>query len=446
MTLQETANLILKSKGIGPKGSKHLRPKQIEALNEMYTSNEVALTTKTTLLSAFILLDNNELEQEWLDQARLNNILPSEMKFLDEEKPKFQFELEQYCWITARKIELSEEQAYKAAQLCLNQGEEKQPEYLIASFLELQRVKRETFLENKNFFQALYDTSKRIKVNTPYLLDIGEAYDGLARSPILSPFMAATLAACNIPTLLHTTQALAPKFGLTPKDIIEHAGGKVHSLQDVTMNFDQENTLAPKWAIITQEEYFPEVHQLKQMRQEMVKRPFLATFERLLQPVQPQNGSLFLATGYTHTDYRPMISKLLSTVTPTTIHSVIRGAEGGARPPLQRDNLFVWGPNQKSLKEILDDKEVWPAKYSEENPEPLFRESVEAHIQFGLSALKGEGGLARDMILHWGEYLVKWINANSKQELISINQIIKSLDDGSALKQWNLAVQGSKNE
>jgi anthranilate phosphoribosyltransferase len=445
MTLQETANLILKSKGIGPKGSKHLRPKQIETLDELYKSEEVALTTKSTLLCAFILLDNNELEQKWLDQARLNNKLPQQMKFLDEEEPNFEFELEKYCWLTSRKIELSEDQAYTSALLCLGKGKETQPEYLIASFLELQRVKRETFLENKNFYKAFVDTCKKIKVNTPYVLDIGEAYDGLARSPILSPFMAATLAACNIPTVLHTTQDLAPKYGLTPKDVIENAGGQASSLKQVSIDFNQENTQNAKWAVITQEEYFPEVHQLKQMRKEMVKRPFLATFERLLQPIQPIEGKLLLATGYTHTDYRPMISKLLSTITPTTIHSVIRGAEGGARPPLQRDNLFVWGPNPKSLKEILDTKENWPAKYSEENPEPLFREPVEKHIEFGLSALNGEKGLARDMIIHWGEYLAKWINENLGQNLISKGQIADVLDNGKALKQWNLVIMSSNN-
>ena len=81
------------------------------------------------------------------------------------------------------------------------------------------------------------------------------------------------------------------------------------------------------WAYIDQQIYFPELYQLRQLRKEMVKRPFLATFEKLLQPVRAKEGN-YIVTGFTHSHYKSEIARQLMEQGLCKKALVLKGSEG----------------------------------------------------------------------------------------------------------------------
>ena len=66
---------------------------------------------------------------------------------------------------------------------------------------------------------------------------------------------------------------------------------------------------------------------MRQLRHDMVKRPFLATFDKLLQPIHNRRGNIVI-TGYVHPHYRSEIIKLLSLRNQSQMAFNLRTIEG----------------------------------------------------------------------------------------------------------------------
>src|SRR5947207_13401697 len=112
----------------------------------------VSLTTKATMLTALLTLEPNEDEKIWLQKikAMSEENLPSELiPFIKEEG--------QGLISYIRKIISLEDLSYDECKICMRLFFDKSvPEYLKASFLESERLKRESFAENQTFFESMW--------------------------------------------------------------------------------------------------------------------------------------------------------------------------------------------------------------------------------------------------------------------------------------------------
>ncbi|MFN6943571.1 MAG: hypothetical protein ACK4ND_01385 [Cytophagaceae bacterium] len=426
MQAQERLEELLKKKGIGPQGSKSLHTLELEEITLLMKHPEVSLTTKTTILTALLTLEPNEDEKEWLEKLKIQpeKKLPPQAVGLISTKES------DSLYTLIRKIinhsELSEEECKTAIKSLLDPAI---PDYLKGPFLEAERLKRETFAENKAFFSTLWNASKRESINLPLLIDICDSYDGSNRTPLYSVFTAALLASAGFPTLIHGIERVAPKNGITSHQILKKAKKNPLISMATAKNILMNKEIG--WAYLDQAIFFPALEALTQMRKEMVKRPFLATFEKLLQPIQNTGGNL-LVTGFTHPHYREELVKQLKAQNECAKAIVLKGTEGSTQLSLSKESVCVFYDGS-----IVSDQMIHPKDYAIEELERKTDKSItaETSLHEGLAALGGEKNYAYHNILYSASlYLEKFTKMN-KVEIR--NLFTKCLDSGKAKQHWD---------
>lgn len=302
MTNQEHLEQLLKKKGIGPESSKSLLPEDISATKTLLLADDISLTTKATLLTALLTLAPTAIEADFIQEIRNNptTYLPKELlPFIIGDTNSFQSlinEIIKHNHLTVEKATIGAYHLFDDS-----------PEHLKGAFLEAERLKRETYDENSAFFKVLKSHVPSQKAAIKTLIDLGDSYDGCSRTPSLNLFLAATLAAAGYPTLVHSVDEVAPKEGITHHQILKEAGK--NPLKTTTEAITDLESGETGWTHLDQQIYHPQLYGLKKVRKEMVKRPFLATFEKMLQPIVAEQN--YLVSQYTHKHYKLEVAKLL---------------------------------------------------------------------------------------------------------------------------------------
>lgn len=409
--------LLLKKKGIGPEGSKHLNMDDLNELAKLLPLPTYSLTTKCTIVTALLILERTNEEEAFyqLLKNEYHSLLPSELHFLFTQK--IELKLGILLLKAIRKEELSYEEAQEAMQLILFSDS---PEYLKGAFLEALRLKRETFTENQAFFHILYSSCDRITTTLPLLIDIADSYDGFERHYNISIFIAATLASLGIPCLVHGSETMAPKFGHTSYQVLQSC----HVTYPNTLLLAKEQLENPSigWTYIHQSDFFPALYQLSNMRKEMVKRPFLATFEKLLQPVRSINGN-FIISGYTHPHYKQEVINQIATQKLASRAIIIKGLEGSSIPPLTRDAAAMYWDG----KSIIE-KTYQPNSYSfSVEQKPSKNTLAQDAARLGLEALNGIENEAYYTIIYSISHLLMLVKNCSLPESVSmVTEVLKN--------------------
>ena len=167
-----------------------------------------------------------------------------------------------------------------------------------AVFLIAARMKLETVEENTGYWQALDKTTVKQEVNLEKLVQIAEAFDGFERTPVFTFYTIPLLAEMGLPTYGHSALPLPPKFGITFEDLLVN-----HYGVSADQSIDQRKTLIEKFGFgyLGMQQNHPKLAALKDLRTEIVKRPMLATMEKMLMPLIAKTN--FLATNYFHPGY-----------------------------------------------------------------------------------------------------------------------------------------------
>ncbi len=173
------------------------------------------------------------------------------------------------------------------------------------------------------------------------------------------------------------------------------------------------------------------MHGLQKMREEMVKRPMLATFEKLMQPIRSLNGN-YQALGYTHSAYKELLAKLVTEFKKSPKALVIRGVEGTSRPSLSRKNAAMFYDGSGYHEEFFV-----PEEYGIENQEEYLNKelSIDENLEIGLGILKGELGTHREALLFWGCSLLSGFRLELDED--AYKKLANAIDSGEALKRFN---------
>lgn len=424
---QERLEELLKKKGIGPEGSKSLNEEELKEISILLKEAEVSAVTKATILTAILTLEKNPAEETWSNEIISNprSHLPEELiPFIDNKTSNPFYSL-------VNKVisnnNLSEEESAQAMELFFNS---EQPGFLKAAFLEAERLKRETFIENKTFFNALFNKIPHLSFSKKVLIDICDNYDGCNRTRNFSVFIAALLASVGIPTYLHGIEKVAPKQGVTSHQILK-AASKNPLMTAKEVLADLENPEIG-WGYIDQSVFFPELFDLRMVRKEMVKRPFLATFEKLLQPISAKGGN-FLVTGYTHPHYRTEVVNQIKEQGKCPKAIVLKGAEGSTQLSLTRNTVCIVFDG----KEIVETT-VHPSEFGLEPLEIKQDKSLtsEDSLTEGLSALRGEKNYAFENILYTAAIFA--VKFQLLENTTAVATLKESLESGKALIHWEI--------
>lgn len=295
----------LAAKGIGPSG---LRPLPLEDLKG--TLIEIANgmhpeALAATFVMAFQVLERDPDERE-LFQVTYESLkakFSRELQFLFEIfKRDPQTEMEQSLKKLANRMDLEAAECANGVAFLLALSSS---EVYKAAFLQGLRVKRESDSENLALFSKLFELAPRKTLDEfdSVLVDLSDPYDGMTRHAHLSFLVGIVLSAMGVPVVLHSTEGLGPKYGKTVLDYCDSK--RVLNLETGALALSEVGV-----AILDQKEVFPELHAIKRMRNEMRKRPFLATVEKMLMPLRSPSKNI-LVTGYVHKAYKTAIPKMV---------------------------------------------------------------------------------------------------------------------------------------
>lgn len=193
--------------------------------------------------------------------------------------------------------DLSEEEAQDALGLILDDRVSK---IRAGVFLIAARMKLETVPENIGYWRALQNRVVPITVDIDQLLQIADPFDGFRRIPYFGFYTLPVIAQLGLPVYGHSTLPLPPKFGLTFEQMLQdHYGVKEPRL-----------ALLEKYSFtyLSTANTLPQLESLRSLRTEIVKRPMLATLEKILMPVKARKN--ILATTYFHRGYETALTEI----------------------------------------------------------------------------------------------------------------------------------------
>jgi len=423
---------LLKKKGIGPTMSKSLDSSDLCDLTALLGSDEISLARKAAFLSALLILEKNPEELAWIASIKSDKalVLPEALR------PFFTHQIASACQGDSRQyleIVLRLTQGLDLNQQDMTQGmsflfRDDLAPYLKAAFLEGLRVKRETDLENQIAYQFLWGESRHFNVGTPILIDLANAYDGFNRSLCFLPFMAALLASIGFPTILHGVSDVGPKHGVNVAKVLK-AAKKNEKMNTASVIRDLEDPNIG-WAYLDQQFSFPQLHDLIPLRGEIVKRPLLSTFEKLLQPLRSLQSN-YLVTSYTHPPYKNRMLTLLKDASRFKRVMLIRGLEGSIEMPFDR-RIHV---NVMSDSGVTDDY-LRPEDYGVRPVAIALSDfDVDISLKKGLEALNGVHGYAREWLFYQVVAIVEQL------KLMPLDQaraaVTESVAKGRAIHHWH---------
>jgi anthranilate phosphoribosyltransferase len=197
--------------------------------------------------------------------------------------------------------DLSEEEAEDALSLILDgeTSEVRRGVFLIAA-----RMKVETAPENIGYWRALQKRMTPRKVAVKKILQIADPFDGFQRIPYFGFYAIPVIAELGLPTYGHSALPLPPKFGITFEDLLVN-----HYQLQKSGNDRIEQIEKFKFGYLSTSDTHPALESLRSIRTEIVKRPMLATLEKILMPLQAESKN-FLATTYFHRGYEVSLTEI----------------------------------------------------------------------------------------------------------------------------------------
>lgn len=341
--------------------------------------------------------------------------------------------------------DLTEKEAYAAMKVVL--AGEADPVQAAVLLIAL-RMKRETLDEFTGSLQALREVTYEVVADVEELLDVCDPYDGFTRGLLVSPFLPAVLAACDVPTVSHGLSSTGPKFGATHHSVLREAGIDVALSPEQAAERISDGAIG--WAYVDQQQFCPSLSGLADLRRRIVKRPIITTIETLSGPVRAK-GKTHMMSGYVHKAYPPIYAHL-ARASGFDSAAMVRGVEGGMTPSLKQP-AKLWSYHDLGAETDMDmnpvdlgidqtsrgvpiPKEISAVKASDNIATTIdVQQASKAAAKVGLDALTGQLGAARDSLTYAAAialYHLKRVETLAA----GADQARSVLDSGAALERF----------
>jgi len=423
--LQTELVTLLKAKGTGLHMGKSLGPDALARLQTLLMSLETHCVTKATLLTALLALPQTPEEAAWMAAALVNfeQYFPEDLwPILFFKNPDNLFEA--MCHALIRGQNLTYDQANWGISQVFNP---EVPDTFKAVFLEALRLKRETEDEHLGIYDYLWTLVERQRANLHYLVDLSTAYDGYNRTPFLLPFTAALLASVGVPCLLHGIDEVSPKRGMNTFKLLEKAGKNPLNTYDEVQARIENETIG--WGYIDESVFCPALFQLKNLRQQMVKRPILATLEKLLMPFRAKET--YLVTSYTHPPYRQTMQYLIRSKSWDK-GVIFRGAEGGIQLSQDRQTprIFV-AAGQESVEDFVRPEHFGITEKGLPESECLDRDAI---LTLGIGGLSGNISWVSDLLIYQAAAIMTSLGLSDRDHALCV--LREAISSGKAILHW----------
>lgn len=164
----------------------------------------------------------------------------------------------------------------------------------IGAFLIAHRIKRPTPTELAGMLDAYRELGPKLPAIDGPVVIFGNPYDGRSRTAPVTPIVSLILAASGIPVILHGGDSMPTKYGIPLIKIWKGLGVNFSNLSLTKIEHLLKTTGI---GFIYLPYHFPLAHYLTPYRDEIGKRPPIATLE-LIWP--PYEGKAHLVAGFVH--------------------------------------------------------------------------------------------------------------------------------------------------
>lgn len=209
------------------------------------------------------------------------------------------------------------------------------------SFTLAMRWKPETAEEMAGFADAMNEriVKPTDKSGVPSMVSSAGAYDGKIRTVNFSIAAALTAAAAGVPSLLHGSENIPAKRGMTPFHILKALGcNPLQSVENVILNVIQSG-----FGYLHQSVVNPAIVNLLEDRQQVGKRTFINSVEPLINPY----GSAAHIGGYFHRTFGELMSNATSQMqTGWKRTLMVAGIEGSEEIKPGRSLMVEWRNNE----------------------------------------------------------------------------------------------------
>lgn len=170
------------------------------------------------------------------------------------------------------------------------------------------------------------DFSGQIK-SQQRLVQLAEPFDGVEHSHLITPLLANWFQERNYGALSMVGRSGGPKFTLNAYDLYMHLG-----CQFMQSRHELHEPLMPYGWVLDQKALSPALNDWVDRRQVLLKRPFLATLEKVLNPC----GARVLVTSVFHITYQMKMAELALMAGFDAAIVLKRGLEGSLSPATNR--------------------------------------------------------------------------------------------------------------
>lgn len=248
----------------------------------------------------------------------------------------------------------------------------------------------------------------------------GMPFDGRTRTSPIYPLTSLVLVACGQPVVLQGGDRMPIKYGITALDLFRLLG---LNLGGLPLSNVQEGFNRHGFALIHQPDHFQIAETLIGYREELGKRPPVASLELLWTAHQ---GAHLLVSGFVHPPTESRAWEALSLAGETNLLTV-KGLEGGTDLPIGRACITARVRNGQAERLILH-----PRDHGCHNADVEWSTDSTWQSQ-ALEALQNRGPLSEALRWNAGAYL--WIAGLSDSLDSGINKATEVLEQGRALDQ-----------
>ncbi len=289
----------------------------------------------------------------------------------------------------------------------------------LGAFLIAHRIRRPEPRELCGMLRSYRSQGPVLRSPGKKALCFGAPYDGRNRSAPILPLVAVGLAAAGETVVLTGGNPMPVKWGVTNAELFAAIG-----LEWRTLNLQQIELLLQQkgLALCYQPMLFPAAEKLIPVRDEIGKRPPVASLELLYTPHQ---GEHLLISGYVHppTETRALAAMQLAGESDLI---TVKGLEGSTDLPLSRACITARCRKGELQRTILH-----PRDHGFNGPE-IGWQNIENWANQAIAALGGTGDLAP--ALHWNLGSWLWLLGSNKTLKGGLDQAKDLIESGKILR------------
>ncbi len=245
----------------------------------------------------------------------------------------------------------------------------------------------------------------------------GMPFDGRTKTSPIYPLTTLLLLAAAQPVILQGAGRLPVKYGVSTQELFAALG---LNLSELSINKVQQCFSQNGFALIHQPDHFPLADSLTRYREEIGKRPPIASMELLW---TAHEGKHLIVSGFVHPPTESRHIKTLRILGENNV-VMIKGLEGGIDIPISRISTGTHCIKQETKQFTLNARD-----YCLNSRESIY-EDIQIWSNNSLEALDGKGPLYNPLIWNAGVYY--WMLGISKNIALGIEKARHSINSGSA--------------